>query len=292
MKRIVLLLVSLCFFSISIAQETENQIEWIYQYDVALELAKKQNRLVIVDFQASWCESCKYMDQEVWSRETIVALMQDFVPLRVNIETGNRVVLKYNLEAFPALLVLDKNGYSYFTWRDFSDEGTLMDILLSFPTSTRRIDAVIAKLSKDTRNPRLNFDLGKVYQEEAEWLAGPGHRIFIQKSNYFLKKGRKKTNQAILNEELELRIVLNKIYSKSYSIEKIGKDITKLEPVDPKNQALFNYVKAVAYLAYGEKENARKAYTALSSMEGEVAENFTQRLLKLATKIQDYYYIE
>jgi len=79
----------------------------------ALDEAKKENKLVFVDFYTDWCLPCKLMEEDVFSDKEIGAFMNaNFINLKVNAEKGNGPNLKtiYNVHAYPTLLFLDQKG--------------------------------------------------------------------------------------------------------------------------------------------------------------------------------------
>ncbi|MEY4902327.1 MAG: hypothetical protein RLZZ292_142 [Bacteroidota bacterium] len=81
--------------------------------DPILEQAKQSNKLVFLDFYATWCTPCKVMDKEVFTNKaTADFLNKNFVCYKVDGEKGNGGTLKlvYNINAYPTLLFLDQNG--------------------------------------------------------------------------------------------------------------------------------------------------------------------------------------
>jgi len=77
------------------------------------EKADREGKLVFLDLYTDWCLPCKLMEEDVYSDENIGDFMNDnFISYKVNAEKGNGPNLKllYNIESFPGLLFLDKNG--------------------------------------------------------------------------------------------------------------------------------------------------------------------------------------
>lgn len=79
----------------------------------ALTQAKRENKLVLADMSAIWCPSCRKLDQEVLSNTKVqTAIEQHFVFSRIEYESeaGKAFMAKYDVSAFPTLLILDANG--------------------------------------------------------------------------------------------------------------------------------------------------------------------------------------
>ena len=78
-----------------------------------LEMASSKNKLVFVDFYTTWCLPCKLMDEDVFTDKAVSALMNDnFISYKVNAEKDNgpNLALLYQVNVFPTLLFLDKDG--------------------------------------------------------------------------------------------------------------------------------------------------------------------------------------
>jgi thioredoxin 1 len=58
---------------------------------------------VLVDFWAPWCPPCLAMNP------TIEALAKDFKVCKVNVDTNQELVARYDISSIPALLIF-KNG--------------------------------------------------------------------------------------------------------------------------------------------------------------------------------------
>jgi thioredoxin 1 len=82
-------------------------------YDNFLREAKKQNKPIILDFWASWCGPCKKLDHETFSDKDFAAYVnENFLVYRVDIDSfdGMEIVEKFNVQAFPTLLVASSKG--------------------------------------------------------------------------------------------------------------------------------------------------------------------------------------
>ncbi|MDC6389671.1 thioredoxin family protein [Maribacter sp. PR1] len=118
--KILLVAIFLMGINFSFAQE------WKSDFNVAKEIAKKENKPIILVFQGSdWCAPCIKLDREVWSTEEFkkyakghyVMLQADFPRKKKNAlpETQAKANAKlaslYNQRGiFPFVVVLDENG--------------------------------------------------------------------------------------------------------------------------------------------------------------------------------------
>lgn len=100
-----------------------NSLNWKTDLSEALTLAKKDNKVVLIDFTGSdWCQWCQRLNDEVFSKDefadfakkNLVLVKVDFPK---NIEQSNstkyynqNLANTYGVEGFPTVILLDKNG--------------------------------------------------------------------------------------------------------------------------------------------------------------------------------------
>lgn len=79
-----------------------------------LQLAQNQQKPVMVDFYADWCESCVSMDKHVFRQPEIRQALTDFVLLRIDLSNNtlaDETLLKYfNVIAPPTVLFYNTKG--------------------------------------------------------------------------------------------------------------------------------------------------------------------------------------
>ena len=83
--------------------------DWIGSFSRAKDIAKKENKLIMVMISQKGCAACEYMDEVAFEDENLVEFIESFfVPVKMDIKSANSVSLK----AFgtPTFYFLDKNG--------------------------------------------------------------------------------------------------------------------------------------------------------------------------------------
>ena len=82
-------------------------------FETALAKAKKENKKVFIDFYASWCPPCLAFASNILT-DTLVGenMNKAFVNVKYDAENGEGKIVakKYNIKAYPALMVLDAEG--------------------------------------------------------------------------------------------------------------------------------------------------------------------------------------
>ncbi|OQY38387.1 MAG: hypothetical protein B6226_03740, partial [Candidatus Cloacimonetes bacterium 4572_65] len=106
------------------AKTAETELVWLENYEEALQLASKENKLVLIDFTGSdWCIWCKRLKAEVFTQEAfkkyaaenLVLLELDFpstfkdLPQEVQAERRS-LATKYEIKGYPTILLTDASG--------------------------------------------------------------------------------------------------------------------------------------------------------------------------------------
>jgi thioredoxin 1 len=82
-------------------------------WEEALQLAKKENKLIFLDIYATWCGPCKKLKANTFSNTEVGSYYnQNFLNVAFDGEQGDGAMLmqKYGLRSFPSLLFIDGNG--------------------------------------------------------------------------------------------------------------------------------------------------------------------------------------
>jgi thiol:disulfide interchange protein len=88
-------------------------ILWHTHWRNAEQNGKKTGRLLLLDFQASWCPPCRLMDRTVWTDRNVARLVKrHFIAVREDIDSpdGKAAARKLGVEVLPTILVLDGQG--------------------------------------------------------------------------------------------------------------------------------------------------------------------------------------
>ncbi len=85
--------------------------------EAALAKAGETDKMVVVDFFATWCGPCKMMDKETWPQEDVVAWVgKHAILIKVDVDKEKAVAEQFNITAMPTIVFLkaDKSEISRF----------------------------------------------------------------------------------------------------------------------------------------------------------------------------------
>jgi len=81
------------------------------EFEAGIAQAKKEGKLVLVDFYTTWCRDCKKMDKDTLSDpELAKALSSKFVFVKVDGTKQSELAAKYEVVAYPTIVALDAGG--------------------------------------------------------------------------------------------------------------------------------------------------------------------------------------
>jgi thiol:disulfide interchange protein len=111
---------SLSAFAVVTSGCAETPKGWETEVEVALEIAKKENKAVMLEFTGSdWCPPCKMMKKKVFSKEDFVSKASEkFVLVELDFPKGDEALAeknrpyqeKYEVEGYPTIVLLDSEG--------------------------------------------------------------------------------------------------------------------------------------------------------------------------------------
>jgi thiol:disulfide interchange protein len=87
------------------------QSEWIWNdYELALNKARTENKLVLIDFWAMWCKECKEMNEEAFENPEVKYLLENFVLLIVDVDEVPSLKAQFLVAGMPTVLVVNSHG--------------------------------------------------------------------------------------------------------------------------------------------------------------------------------------
>jgi len=159
----------------------KKEIAWAKSYDDAVAKAKKDKKLIMIDFWTDWCGWCKKLDQDTYSSPKVIAPAEErFVAVKLDAEhDGLAVAKKYEINGFPTILFLDPAVLSKVDEKPASGEiaGKIVgyEPAEKFAADMKRIDAsfrefpkLVEKLKADPSNVEVLGKLSVLYHERED----------------------------------------------------------------------------------------------------------------------------
>lgn len=247
MKRILLYL-SISFIPLSVF----SQVNWVSQIEVAQAMAIDEQKLIIMDFAASWCQPCKKMESALWTSEEMKAISNNFVFLRIDIDINTVTAARYGINSIPCVIITNIAGDEL--WRMVGYRGNTKDYLDVFEQAPTNVADLNTNLLPSLRNEETienQFELGKIYQVLGEKQKQDElKKTFLELSSTYFKQVQKKDGEQA--KEAELRSLLNYVY-----LGKSKKALSKLQkfPDDYFSEELSELRNTINTLCLDSPEN-------------------------------------
>jgi len=137
MRRAIVALIFLCA-----GAGTHAETVWLRNLPQGIAQARALSKPMFVDIMAPWCGFCRKMRQEVFPTRQFEEMSASFVLVRINAEE-DLSVRKFNIQGFPTLLFLDRNGYLISRIDGFVELAQLLSVMRDALTRTNTEDKIV-----------------------------------------------------------------------------------------------------------------------------------------------------
>ena len=116
-KKILVLVLSLIVvvcLKIEAPKNIEINDSWLSNYEQALSLAKEDNKIIILDLYADWCQACIEFEEKTFPDPRVQERLNNFIKLRIDFtsptDISEEISSKYKIVGLPTILFLNKDG--------------------------------------------------------------------------------------------------------------------------------------------------------------------------------------
>lgn len=103
MKKLQVLVLLLFAF---VLHANAQKMQVVKDMEVAKEKALSSNKMIIVDFTATWCGPCRKLEQDLWDTKEFKALGDKYIFLKVDVDKNRALAAKYQVRSIPKVMVL------------------------------------------------------------------------------------------------------------------------------------------------------------------------------------------
>lgn len=268
MKRIAILLV-IGLYTLTIGAQN-----WMHSFEESKKLALASNKLILVDFWATWCGPCKKMDADTWNQNEVKDLMGNFVSVKIDIDEEKSLATKYGIRSIPNIFIMDANGKVIYSGLGYKDKTKIARLLEKYSVKTDFLQKELINFYKK-ENYNTALRIANKYQIYSIYASKEiQHDFLILAKEYFdiAKKDIKKKklkNAVTLNQKIKLfkyrkELIRNKP-------KKVLKKLEKIKEIAPSNKSLFSFLNYVAYKQSKDEDNAKKWYEKLNEKDKSIA---------------------
>ena len=125
-------------------------------FTAALARAKRENRPIVLDFEASWCKPCKRMERETFPDPTVSRLLDRCIFLKIDTDEHADLANGFGVVGMPDFRFLAPDGSERNRLLGFQDAATFAQALKNLleEVSTERGGLNTKKTSERTKRSR------------------------------------------------------------------------------------------------------------------------------------------
>ena len=122
-------------------------------FDGALKKAKKEQKILLVDFGARWCPACLRLENEIFRSEDFKKKAKEFVKVKLDVDLFENTVLveKYQIKGFPTVIFLTTEGQEVLRFMDYQPMGLFHKLIDRVQKNPISIQALEAQLSEELK---------------------------------------------------------------------------------------------------------------------------------------------
>ncbi|MEZ4650606.1 MAG: DUF255 domain-containing protein [Candidatus Eisenbacteria bacterium] len=145
------------------------EIEWAATFDQALEQARTEKKIIMVDFFTHWCHWCKVLDEKTYSDPRVVEASRAMVNVKVNAGTYVDIAKKYGVSAYPTVAFLKPDGSLRMSVRGFRPPESFLPQMESALAVGGQLLAVKNQVEDRPDEPRLRRQLIDLLALDGKW---------------------------------------------------------------------------------------------------------------------------
>ena len=144
-------------FAATVAEDTLSS-ETPAFFETALARAKRERKLLVIDFTASWCPPCQKMLRETFPHPLVADVLGErCVLVTVDTDEHPQLAQRYSVAGLPDLRFLSPDGEELHRQRDFQDAENFAATLKQLLVQVERADNLV-DVADEEKNIREIFN--------------------------------------------------------------------------------------------------------------------------------------
>jgi thiol-disulfide isomerase/thioredoxin len=251
-----------------LSESVQAQLNWLNDLDAGKSAAIKTNKLIVMDFWASWCQPCAVMDMRLWHDSEMQEISKKIVGVKINVDFDKNTASLFNVTSIPRVIIITANGDIIWDKLGFDNAENFLQIFRAIPGDLGELNRKSMILASNKKDPQANYSVGIEFQRIGKNIKDNELKhSFLNFSDRYLAKAKTLCKDPALTEEIELYSILNDVYFDRP--DKALKTIGKMDP-NPQNEDLAelrHFVLAKSYRLANDLDNYQKEKLQIKNKE-------------------------
>jgi hypothetical protein len=210
------------------------------------------------------------MDSESWSDEEVKALMANFIPLKIDIDTERTLTSRFSVNNIPRVYILDANGEVVLQSKSYMPKNRVMKLLTEYKYSTKYIQQEYLNFMK-TNSGDNALKIAEKYFDFSIFVDDSVKNDFLNLGSNYLKMSyklykkegqKKKHKQRMALYDDVYKQLLRGNYKKT--LKELNKDFKETDILEH-NKDLYTFIQYTAYMKLKDNDNAKIWYQKLKN---------------------------
>ncbi len=157
------------FLYIAFTNNLTAAVKWQKNIEESTKKAQQENRPILINFYADWCQWCKKMDKETYANKKVASsINKNFIALNINPETdakGSELAEKYAVTGFPAVIIVNSDGFILNSINGYVDDKAMISHIDKALAQDKKIKKVLA--TKEPSIDKLDIYIESGKEKEA-----------------------------------------------------------------------------------------------------------------------------
>ncbi|MCB0445306.1 MAG: thioredoxin fold domain-containing protein, partial [Gelidibacter sp.] len=207
---------------------------WLNSLEDAQKLALATDKLILVDFWATWCGPCRQIAPILEELADDQQIMDAYVTAKVDIDHYPDLAKKYNVNGIPYLFIMDGNGKVLDQQMSYKKKFEVIKLLKKYAVNTNFLRQDLVNYNQK-QSYITAYRLASKYQDYCLYLDDDLKSDFLKLSGYYFDEYKKELkpldvkNKEAYYQKIELfdiqeNLILNKPEKALKKLHKYGKD--------------------------------------------------------------------
>lgn len=136
------------------------EIQWRHDYAAAREEAQAQNRVLFIDFWATWCPPCRRMNETTFVDAAVVEYVSaNFIPLKIDTDENQPLATEYGVQGIPCFWLVSPEGEKIGNFVGYRDAAQFRTEVEKLRSAFARLPDLRAKAEQEPENSAAIHDL-------------------------------------------------------------------------------------------------------------------------------------